>query len=51
MSENKAISFTLNGATVTAGADETIWQVSQREGIEIPHLCYQPEPGYRADGN
>ena len=20
-------------------------------GIEIPHLCYAPEPGYRADGN
>ena len=22
-----------------------------REGVEIPHLCYSPEPGYRADGN
>ena len=30
---------------------ETIWQVAKREGIEIPHLCYSPEPGYRADGN
>ena len=30
---------------------ETIWQVAKREGIEIPHLCYAPEPGYRADGN
>ena len=31
---------------------ETIWQVApQRHGIELPHLCYSPEPGYRADGN
>ena len=22
-----------------------------RLGTEIPHLCYSPEPGYRADGN
>jgi formate dehydrogenase major subunit len=45
------IKFTLNGAEVEAGADETIWQIAQREGTEIPHLCYSPEPGYRADGN
>ncbi|WP_425405764.1 formate dehydrogenase subunit alpha [Hwanghaeella sp.] len=45
------ITFTLNGKQVAAGADETIWQVAQREGVEIPHLCYSPEPGYRADGN
>src|SRR6266566_2064911 len=30
---------------------ETIWQVAQRRGIDIPHLCYSPEPGYRPDGN
>ncbi len=45
------IKFTLNGKKVEAGPDETIWQVAQREGTEIPHLCYLPEPGYRADGN
>ncbi|MBT7776884.1 MAG: formate dehydrogenase subunit alpha [Rhodospirillales bacterium] len=45
------INFTLNGKDVSAGTDETIWQVSQREGVEIPHLCYAPEPGYRGDGN
>ena len=28
-----------------------IWEVAQREGTEIPHLCHLPEPGYRADGN
>ncbi|MFT5181877.1 MAG: formate dehydrogenase major subunit [Alphaproteobacteria bacterium] len=48
---DKAISFTLDGRAVTAAPDETIWQVAQREGVEIPHLCYTPEPGYRPDGN
>ena len=45
------ISFTLDGQTVEAQDGETIWQVAQRLGVEIPHLCYAPEPGYRADGN
>jgi len=45
------IKFTLNGAEVEAAPDETIWQVAEREGTEIPHLCYAPKPGYRADGN
>ena len=43
--------FTLDGREVEARPDETIWQVAQREGIAIPHLCWLPEPGYRADGN
>jgi formate dehydrogenase major subunit len=43
--------FQLNGQVVEAAPGETIWQVAQRLGIEIPHLCYAPEPGYRADGN
>ncbi len=45
------ISFTLDGKTVSAAPGETIWQVAQRNGIDIPHLCYAPSPGYRADGN
>jgi len=45
------ISFTLDGREVKAREGETIWQVAKREGIDIPHLCYSPEPGYRADGN
>lgn len=45
------ITFTLNEREVTAERGETIWQVAAREGTEIPHLCYSPEPGYRADGN
>ena len=47
----ESITFTLDGREVEAGPDETIWQVAAREGIEIPHLCWLPEPGYRADGN
>ena len=47
----KSITFLLDGREVTAAPDETIWQVAKREGSEIPHLCYSPEPGYRADGN
>jgi len=45
------ITFSLDGRTVEAAPGETIWQVAKREGVEIPHLCYSPEPGYRADGN
>jgi len=46
-----SIRFTLDGQEVEASTDETIWQVAQRCGTDIPHLCYSPEPGYRADGN
>ena len=45
------VTFTLDGKEVEASEDETIWQVADRLGQEIPHLCYAPEPGYRADGN
>ncbi len=48
---SEAIGFTLDGQEVSAQPGETIWQVAARLGIEIPHLCYAPEPGYRADGN
>jgi formate dehydrogenase major subunit len=47
----KTVKFFLDGRAVEARAGETIWQVAEREGIDIPHLCYSPEPGYRADGN
>ena len=45
------IKFLLDGVEVEAAAGETIWQVANRQGTEIPHLCYSPKPGYRADGN
>ncbi|WP_406855693.1 formate dehydrogenase subunit alpha [Alsobacter sp. KACC 23698] len=45
------VTFELDGKTVEAAPGETIWEVARREGVEIPHLCYLPEPGYRPDGN
>ena len=45
------LQFTLDGKVVSARAGETIWQVAKREGTDIPHLCWLPEPGYAADGN
>jgi len=45
------ITFTLDGKQVEASPDETIWQVAERQGTKIPHLCHAPEPGYRPDGN
>src|SRR6267378_3650225 len=46
-----AIKFLLDGDEVEARPGETIWQVANRRGTEIPHLCYSPAPGYRPDGN
>ncbi len=47
----ETIKFTLDGCEVEAAPGETIWQVAQRQGTTIPHLCWHPAPGYRADGN
>jgi len=46
-----SITFELDGREVTAHEGETIWQTALRHGVDIPHLCYAPEPGYRPDGN
>src|SRR6267154_1139135 len=43
--------FTLDEKGVSARPGETIWQVANRQGVEIPHLCWLPKLGYRADGN
>src|SRR5215208_7678217 len=43
------VSFKLDGREVTARADETIIQVADREGIQIPRLCYKD--GMDAVGN
>ncbi len=48
---SEPIRFSLNGTEIEALESETIWQAATRAGEEIPHLCYAPEPGYRADGN
>jgi formate dehydrogenase major subunit len=41
--------FQLDGATVNARPGETILQAAQRQGVQIPRLCYSD--GLRADGN
>ena len=48
---NNKISFFLNTKKVEANNNETIWDVSKREGIDIPHLCHSNKNGYKPDGN
>ncbi len=43
------VSFTLNGQTVTCHPDDTILEVADKLGVEIPRLCYME--GMRPDGN
>jgi formate dehydrogenase major subunit len=43
------VTFELDGREVSASASETLIQVAQREGVEIPHLCYKD--GMQAVGN
>ncbi|MDQ0039456.1 formate dehydrogenase subunit alpha [Variovorax boronicumulans] len=43
------VEFELDGRPVQGYEGETILQVADRHGVEIPRLCYTP--GYRADGN
>ncbi len=45
------IQFTLDGRSVEARSEETIWQVARRLGNELPHLCFKDSHGYRPDGN
>src|SRR6476619_6232288 len=47
--DSPLVSFTLDGRQVTCRADETILQVADREGVEIPRLCYKA--GLEAVGN
>jgi len=47
----QTIGFTIDGVEVAAQEGETIWQVASRIGVDIPHLCFTPRPGYRPDGN
>jgi len=45
----KTIPFLLNGDKIDAFEGETIIQAAQRNGVDIPHLCYKE--GLRPDGN
>ncbi len=48
---SNTINFTLDGKSVSAMPDETLWEVAKREGTLIPHLCHKDATGYRSDGN
>src|SRR6185369_1348088 len=47
--EAPVVSFKLDGREVTARSDESILEVAEREGVEIPRLCYKE--GLDAVGN
>ena len=51
MNNKKNIKFYLDDLEVIAFEGESIWEVSDRLGIRLPHLCHSAEPGYRSDGN
>src|SRR3954465_7870911 len=40
--ESPVVTFKLNGKEVVARANETVIQVADREGVDIPRLCYKP---------
>ncbi|MEM9222116.1 MAG: formate dehydrogenase subunit alpha [Pseudomonadota bacterium] len=46
-----SVTFTLDGRSVEASPEESIWEVAKREGTLIPHLCHKGTTGYRSDGN
>lgn len=48
---SEPVRFILDGRDVEALPDENIWQTAERNGTLLPRLCYDPQPGYRSDGN
>jgi formate dehydrogenase major subunit len=48
---SKPNTFTVDDREIDIRAGETIFRAARRLGIKLPHLCYSPQPGYRADGN
>jgi len=49
LSEAPTVTFVLDGREITAPANETLIEIADRLGIEIPRLCYKP--GMEAVGN
>jgi formate dehydrogenase major subunit len=43
------VSFMLNGKTVVGRADQTLLEIADEQGVEIPRLCHMD--GLRPDGN
>ena len=49
LSDAPAVTFLLDGREVTASSAATLIEIADREGVEIPRLCYMP--GMDAVGN
>ena len=49
ITQRNFVSIKINGKSYFGDPTETILQISKRNGIEIPHLCYKE--GMRPDGN
>ena len=46
-----AKTFFIDDREIDIREDESIFRAARRLDIKLPHLCYSPQPGYRADGN
>src|SRR5947208_11646732 len=51
MSDTKPTTFFIDDREIDIRPGETIFRAARRLDIKLPHLCYLPKPGYRADGN
>lgn len=47
----KSNTFFIDGNEIDIREGESIFRAARRLDIKLPHLCYSPKPGYRADGN
>ncbi|HEX3419440.1 MAG TPA: molybdopterin-dependent oxidoreductase, partial [Stellaceae bacterium] len=43
--------FLIDDREIDIRPGETIFRAARRLDIKLPHLCFSPKPGYRADGN
>ncbi len=42
MSEQKPVTFTINGQQLTTPTGTLVIEAAKREGIEVPSFCYYP---------
>jgi len=48
---SKPKTFFIDDREIDIRDGESIFRAARRLDIKLPHLCYSPKPGYRADGN
>jgi formate dehydrogenase major subunit len=48
---SKPKTFFIDDREIDIREGESIFRAARRLDIKLPHLCYLPKPGYRADGN